>query len=238
MSRRLVIADIHGCHRTLRALLDKVGPNAGDTLYFLGDYIDRGPDSGAVLDILLELQLVCKVHLLRGNHEANFMAMFQECLDDVELFKRYVERINKAATLLDEQGYPKERYWRLLEATELYRMQPDVVLVHAGLDFSLADPFSNPRKLMEIREMHYDGNKIGQRKIIHGHVPTGLRAIEAALEHDAPLWPLDNGCVYAPWQTEEDEEVMGNLLCLDIDQKSLVVQPNVDPLVFGSQRAK
>lgn len=45
MARTLAIGDIHGCLKTLKALLeDKIAIQKTDTLIFLGDYIDRGPD--------------------------------------------------------------------------------------------------------------------------------------------------------------------------------------------------
>ena len=67
--RTLAIGDIHGVSAALDALMELVRPTPDDVLVFLGDYVDRGPDSKGVLDRLLAwsqtLQLVC----LRGNHE-------------------------------------------------------------------------------------------------------------------------------------------------------------------------
>ena len=53
------IGDVHGCARTLDALLDRLAEDAGgalgpaDTLVFVGDYVDRGPASPQVLDRML-----------------------------------------------------------------------------------------------------------------------------------------------------------------------------------------
>jgi hypothetical protein len=44
------IGDIHGCAGAFRLLLGRIQPGASDTVVLLGDYIDRGPDSCAVLD--------------------------------------------------------------------------------------------------------------------------------------------------------------------------------------------
>ena len=44
MKKTYVIGDIHGCYQSLVNLLDLIG-DTGETLIFLGDYIDRGPDS-------------------------------------------------------------------------------------------------------------------------------------------------------------------------------------------------
>ena len=68
--RTLAIGDIHGASTALDALLATVAPIPQDLLVFLGDYVDRGPDSKGVLDRLIALAtagqpMVC----LRGNHE-------------------------------------------------------------------------------------------------------------------------------------------------------------------------
>jgi len=67
-----VIGDIHGCHASLTALLDKVIDQA-ETLVFVGDYVDRGPDSKQVLETLIRLKgMHPHVIFLKGNHEFMF----------------------------------------------------------------------------------------------------------------------------------------------------------------------
>ena len=68
MKRHLVIGDIHGCIDALRSLIDFVAPGPGDTIVALGDYVDRGPDSAAVLDFIIELGKTHDLVPLRGNH--------------------------------------------------------------------------------------------------------------------------------------------------------------------------
>ena len=67
--RTIAVGDIHGCADALRALIAAVEPSASDTWIFLGDMIDRGPDSAGVIGHILELQQTCRVLLLLGNHE-------------------------------------------------------------------------------------------------------------------------------------------------------------------------
>src|SRR5215213_8913544 len=69
MGRVLAIGDIHGCLTALDTLLGFVRPGPDDQLVFLGDYIDRGPDSKGVLDRLVELKKSGPIVCLRGNHE-------------------------------------------------------------------------------------------------------------------------------------------------------------------------
>ena len=66
---RIAIGDIHGCQRALQTMLDVVRPSTDDLVVTLGDYVDRGPDSKAVIDTLLELQKSHNLVHLMGNHE-------------------------------------------------------------------------------------------------------------------------------------------------------------------------
>ena len=69
MPRHFAIGDIHGCHTALTTLLDYVSPDAEDTLVTLGDYVDRGPDSAAVIEFLIAYAKTNALIPLRGNHE-------------------------------------------------------------------------------------------------------------------------------------------------------------------------
>ena len=69
----IAIGDIHGYRRALDDLLHKLRPElgAGDTVVFLGDYIDRGPDSKGCIDSILEFRASTPASVvgLMGNHE-------------------------------------------------------------------------------------------------------------------------------------------------------------------------
>ncbi|HMO15431.1 MAG TPA: aminotransferase class I/II-fold pyridoxal phosphate-dependent enzyme [Pirellulaceae bacterium] len=69
MGRTIAIGDIHGCADALEALLNVIDLSSDDTIVTLGDYIDRGPASRDVLEILLELMSDCRLIPLLGNHE-------------------------------------------------------------------------------------------------------------------------------------------------------------------------
>ncbi len=72
--RTLAIGDVHGCLDHLDALLAAVAPTPDDVLVFLGDLVDRGPDSRGVLDRVLELRQRLNVVCVRGNHEEMMVA--------------------------------------------------------------------------------------------------------------------------------------------------------------------
>jgi len=72
---RHVIGDVHGCGKALRSLIAALKVRPDDELIFVGDYIDRGPNSRDVIDQLIELQQQCRVIALRGNHEVMLQAV-------------------------------------------------------------------------------------------------------------------------------------------------------------------
>ena len=69
--RLFAIGDIHGCARELEVLLAGLPLAVGDTVACVGDYIDRGPASRQVIDLLLALRQRAGIRtvFLKGNHE-------------------------------------------------------------------------------------------------------------------------------------------------------------------------
>jgi hypothetical protein len=65
--RIIAIGDVHGCSAALAALVRAIDPTPLDTLVFLGDYIDRGPDSRGVVGQVIALAERCTVVPLLGN---------------------------------------------------------------------------------------------------------------------------------------------------------------------------
>jgi serine/threonine protein phosphatase 1 len=73
--RTIAIGDIHGCSRALDGLIEEIKPTEQDRLVFLGDYVDRGPDSRGVIERLLDLRKRCVTICLLGNHEIIFRSV-------------------------------------------------------------------------------------------------------------------------------------------------------------------
>lgn len=73
--RLLALGDIHGCYTALTTVMEAAGLTADDRLVTLGDYVDRGPDSCAVLDWLVERHTRGQLAAaLLGNHEMMMLA--------------------------------------------------------------------------------------------------------------------------------------------------------------------
>jgi serine/threonine protein phosphatase 1 len=229
MARRLVIGDIHGCIDTFRALLDKVALSPSDTLYLLGDYIDKGADSGAVIDQILELQARrYAVVALRGNHEENLIHAHENY--NPKTLRAFVGRISKSWTLLDGDGKIQQRYLDFAYSLPDYHDTGDFILVHAGLNFKLEDPFSDRLTLLGERRWQGEADmaKIGMRRIVHGHQPTCMEDIRRAVASGDDILPLDAGCVYTQPRKGLASLQLGHLCCLDLDSQQLTFQKNID----------
>lgn len=71
--RHLAIGDIHGCIVALRTLAEFAAFQPDDVVVTLGDYVDKGSDSRAVLDWLVDYQARGQLIALRGNHDILFL---------------------------------------------------------------------------------------------------------------------------------------------------------------------
>lgn len=102
MSRTFIIGDVHGQVELLDALLSHIPLALNDRLVFLGDYIDYGPYSREVIDLLLELLNDSRwtVDCLMGNHEQ----MFIEWLNYEDIIQNLPKRYQKAR-LKFREGY-------------------------------------------------------------------------------------------------------------------------------------
>ncbi len=79
--RTLVIGDIHGCATALHTMLETVRPGRDDVLITLGDYVDRGPDSKGVLDMIIKLESQTQLKPILGNHEILFLDAMARRID-------------------------------------------------------------------------------------------------------------------------------------------------------------
>ena len=71
MSRLLIVGDVHGMIEPLQALIYELAIQPGDTLVFVGDLIDKGPDSAGVVRYVERLRndSACEIVVVEGNHE-------------------------------------------------------------------------------------------------------------------------------------------------------------------------
>ncbi len=237
MKNRWVIPDIHGCVKTLKTLVEnQIKPSKHDGLFFLGDYIDRGPDSKGVIDYIRHLQEEeYNVNLLLGNHEdyclqavhaetnrKKFLGMKKQNHIRKEWEKHGGKETQESFGIKNLKDFPQD-YIDWMKSLEPYIELDDFVLVHAGLNFDIKDPFEDVRAMLWLRDFKVKPEKIKNKTVIHGHVPVSLDFIDMTLKSESyGFIDLDNG-VYM-----ENRAGFGNLCALELNSKSLVVQSNMD----------
>ena len=134
--RRFAIGDIHGCAKALRTLVESINPQPNDELVFLGDYVDRGPDSRDVVDQILALQERCRVVALRGNHEIMLLGVALSGLDDsVWLCNGGRATVTSYGGCLSKIPAHHLAFFQDLAP---YYESPETIFVHAGYQHHLA----------------------------------------------------------------------------------------------------
>lgn len=216
---RFVISDVHGCLKTLIALVKSLNIKADDQVFLLGDYIDKGIDSVGVLDYLIELKKQYQVYPIMGNHEDDLLVLLE--FKSESMINRYMNKQN-THTMFQPDYSLKESYKTFIEELPYFIVLDEFILVHAGFDFAKPLPFENIEEMVWIRGFQYDSNQAMNKKIIHGHTPCPLPEIISKIDKNEEIIPLDNGCVFS------DAENFGNLLCLNLTTRELIIQKNVE----------
>ncbi len=232
MSRRIVIGDIHGCLKTLQELLEnKIQAGMEDHLYFVGDYIDRGPNSKGVLDYLIDMkEKGYKMVFIRGNHEE----MLIESFSGTSFFPPWI--YNGGNRTLDSFGISQEdylklpgdkklpaKYMKFLSHTTYFIELDKAFIVHAGFNFNHKNPFQDMDAMIWSRNFDYDRFKAKGKPVVHGHTPTSIDSIRQTLfDPVRTLINIDAGCFYTKYPE------MGHLVALDIDKWQLFIQPNIE----------
>ncbi|NBC18235.1 MAG: serine/threonine protein phosphatase [Bacteroidetes bacterium] len=189
----IAIGDIHGCAATLDALLDRLDVASDDHLIFVGDYIDRGPNSKAVIDRLLDLRETTRCTFLRGNHEA-FMLDYLD-MDAFDLW-----RMNGGLATLQSYAngqrtiHIPDTHVDFVRQTDLYLDTPDFFFVHAGLRPDLTVQENKQQGSEEVflwERSHLDAPTLAWEKtVVCGHTPR-----QRPVNRDK-LINIDTGCVY------------------------------------------
>jgi serine/threonine protein phosphatase 1 len=194
--RILAIGDIHGCSLRLKQLLDliKVDPFA-DTLIFIGDYLDRGPDAREVIHTLLHIkENFSNVICLRGNHEAMFLDFYLEGRNE-ELFLYnggWSTLTSYGLALADARagtGFPESHLRFLTSLPHFYEME-EYLFVHAGLRPGIPLVEQLPEDLLWIRYEFIESDWDFGRTVVFGHTPFSEPLI------DRNKIGIDTGAVY------------------------------------------
>lgn len=188
--RLYAIGDIHGRLDLLDALMEAIEKDAKKAgrsqLIFLGDYVDRGPDSCGVVDRLLEIRAeLPKTIFLKGNHEAALLEFLDapESIDDwlywggAETLESYgidspfKKSARELAAELSE-NLP-ENHLEFYQSLDLYSVLGDYLFVHAGLRPGVTLEEQAEDDLLWIRDdFHSTPPEMRpDQVVVHGHQP-------------------------------------------------------------------
>lgn len=180
--RTYAIGDVHGCRDSLVDLLAEITHEplfdwCQDRFVFLGDYVDRGPDTKGVLDVVMELQssMPGSVTCLRGNHE--------DMMLDTHAGRSFDWLSNGGYNTLKSFGVDAiagvpPQYIDWIKSLKLFYQDEYRFYVHAGidpwdpLDQQIAHPEVYKNTWMWVRHEFLNKQRLYDKLIVHGHTVT------------------------------------------------------------------
>jgi serine/threonine protein phosphatase 1 len=203
------IGDIHGELGKLERLLDQLALTAADRLVFLGDYVDRGPESAGVVSRLIALSRDVECTFLLGNHESMFLDFLG--WRGAAYFGGDAFLMNGGDRTLASYGFFGERaqakgfdlppaHAAFYRGLRLYHQEGDYLFVHAGLgprglesgDPAYALRVSRPEDLLWNRSTGDLPHTLGLT-VIYGHTPSR----DFSVRRNEPFSiGIDTGAVY------------------------------------------
>jgi protein phosphatase len=239
MSHYDIIGDIHGCFDELLQLIDKLGYTKvndipihpeGRQLAFVGDAMDRGPDSVKTLNFMFRLQDARKLIYSPGNHCNKFYRYAKG--NSIQLkhgIETTVAELEKLSS--DKRHFFLKRYVEFYETLPLYQVLDNkkLIIAHAGIRENLLDS-TNRKKIRSFvlygdttGEIHPNGRPVrrdwakhyhGRSFIVYGHTPVK----EARFVHNTVN--IDTGCVFG-----------GQLTAIRYPEKEIVAMPSSHPFI-------
>lgn len=195
----IAIGDIHGNLAALDDILRQVSCEVAgdDTIVFLGDYIDRGPDTRGCVDAILRFQseVRAEVICLIGNHEDWFLRtrhdhsrhswlLGMEAFDTIRSYSVEAERALREAVsnagsqvILGDVVLPYETFFecvpqehiRFFEGLRPYHQGADCVCTHGGLDPRVGRVHEQARDAMIWGAGDFPRGYQGVEIVVYGH---------------------------------------------------------------------
>ena len=180
--KRYVVGDIHGCYDELCLLLDKIYDHAGGDprkIIFVGDYVDRGPNSKEVVEQVRRMQQRGDGIALMGNHEDMILAG---------------EFMYAAQTIVSFGGfrghYIPEDVLNWMRSLPKYYEDDTIIVAHAGAKPGV--PMNEQSDAMLLWYRYEErGPALMGKHFYHGHTP-----FRGFIDTRDDRTNVDTGCVY------------------------------------------
>ncbi len=217
--KQIAIGDVHGCLKTLDRLLEKLELTADMHLIFVGDYVDRGPDSKGVIQRLIELREHYTCTFLRGNHESMFLEYLEEGVDEIWSMNGGRETVGSYLNGSEDASYPDDHV-EFVQATTYFHETEDYFFVHAGLKPFLTIEENKGQVDPEVflwERSHLNVDEYAWEKVVVcGHTP-----VSKPIDHPQ-LINIDTGCVY------RFNPLLGKLTAVILPEREFVIVRNTD----------
>lgn len=192
--RIYAVGDIHGRADLLGGMAELIEadcrrrPVAGAGTVFLGDYLDRGPDSRGVIGRLAAGDFPTPIVALRGNHESLFQQLLQGLVDlpsydqlgGAATLRSYGVDLDRLACLGAEARHDVLRaaipaeHRAFVDTTRLSLVAGDYFFCHAGVRPGLSLDAQTAEDLMWIRAEFLSSAADFGKVVVHGHTPVRL----------------------------------------------------------------
>lgn len=167
--RFIAFGDIHGHLGYLNMILDSIIPQKNDTFVFLGDYVDRGPDSKGVIDKIIELSQEFNVVTIAGNHEEMMLGAYHGSKSDINFWCKFGGKEALQSYKIDNPRNLPSEHISFIEECVTYAESEDYIFVHARCDPSIALEKNNAHTLRWDNLKLTDPPHISGKKIVCGH---------------------------------------------------------------------
>jgi len=215
----IAIGDIHGCAKTLKVLLERLDREFGTsrTYVFLGDYVDRGPDSKGVVETLIAFERTHPCVFLRGNHDAMLLSSHQG-----NFMLDWFDNGGDATMESYQHGDPEKKIPRnhieFFINTRLFLDTERWLFVHGGIptNISVAEAIADESLYSSFlwRRDHIGTTETKWEKtVIFGHTP-----VRTPITAESMIG-IDTGCVY---------ENYGKLTAVILPENEFIQQSRID----------
>ncbi len=181
--RLFVIGDVHGCLDDLKIMVDYIYKkalfNENDALIFIGDYVDRGPDSKGVIEYLISLKKESQqVYFLKGNHEdmlLSFMGFegsgghFYMSNGGAETLESY--GLSRTARFDEVVAAMPASHLEFLQSLDRMIAVGDLLFVHAGLSPLRSIEYQMDEDIFWIRDEFIHNIHYFPYTVVFGHTP-------------------------------------------------------------------
>ncbi|PDS74625.1 metallophosphoesterase family protein [Rhizobium sp. L43] len=188
MRYTFAIGDIHGCIDPLNRMIDRIEAHASEgTVVFLGDYVDRGPDSKSVLDRIIagpsgQWSWIC----LKGNHEDMMVAAYADGDSrDVWISNGGLE------TEMSYDGRVPSQHLQWATDRPLMHVDRHRIFVHAGVVPEFPLERQTKRDLLWLRFPPGESSDYWGKHLVHGHTPSLSNPVTTGNRTN-----IDSACVF------------------------------------------